>query len=188
MTDSAPKNGIVDDAPQSRAGVSRARCRASVSPGSAPSTKNGPVCGLTSVMSSTSLARCVVLVSRPENASSVHSFRHVPGAIRCVGATPPNVHAYSWRSGRYSTTCIRRSWRVRVRAATVRGSSLEPAWSVIVHGDTVSVALIREMFAEMVVRKDPDLIARYDHPDFLLTTNGSTQDWSQLGEFAQYPR
>ena len=36
---------------QSRAGVRSATCSASVSPGSAPSTWNGPVCGLTSVMS-----------------------------------------------------------------------------------------------------------------------------------------
>lgn len=99
----------------------------------------------------------------------------------------------------------------------------------------VTVAVIREMFAEMVVRKNPELVARYYHPDFVLTTNGSTQDyetferghrvwitvgsagragepievrfiatlrnglvhllweltwpdWSQLGEFVDYPR
>lgn len=41
----------------------------------------------------------------------------------------------------------------------------------------VTVAVIREMFAEMVVRKNPELVARYYHPDFVLTTNGSTQDY-----------
>ena len=35
---SPPKNGIVAEAPQSRAGSSATKCSASVSPGSAPST------------------------------------------------------------------------------------------------------------------------------------------------------
>ena len=82
-------------------------CSASVSPGSAPSTKNGPVCGLTSVMSNTSDGRSVGRRSRPENASSVHSRSTVPGAIRCVGAAPPKVHAYWLGSGRNSTMSTR---------------------------------------------------------------------------------
>ena len=94
MPVSAPKNGIVVDAPQSRAGLRSTKCSASVSPGSAPSTWNGPVCGLTSVMSSTSDGRSVGRRSAPENASSVHNRSTVPGAIRCIGATPPKVHAY----------------------------------------------------------------------------------------------
>jgi hypothetical protein len=83
----------VVEAPQSWAGVRSATCSASVSPGPAPSTWNGPVCGLTSAMSSTSDGRSVGRRSRPENASSVHSRSRVPGAIRCVGAEPPKVHA-----------------------------------------------------------------------------------------------
>ena len=82
MPVSAPKNGIVEDAAQSRAGVRSTMCRARVSPGSAPSTKNGPVCGFTSVMSSTCDGLSVVRCSRPEKASSVHSFSTVPGVIR----------------------------------------------------------------------------------------------------------
>ena len=96
--------GSVVDAAQSRAGVRSTRCSASVSPGSAPSTKNGPVCGLTSAMSSTSDGRSVGRRRRPENASSVHNLSTVPGLIRCVGATPPKVHAYCPGSGRNSTS------------------------------------------------------------------------------------
>ena len=77
---------------------------ASVSPGSAPSTWKGPVCGFTSLMSRTSEGRSVVRCSRPEKASSVQSFSAVPGRIRWVGATPPKVQAYWWGEGRNSTT------------------------------------------------------------------------------------
>ncbi len=44
---SAPKSGTVHEAAQSRDGSIETKWIASVSPGSAPSTKNGPVCGLT---------------------------------------------------------------------------------------------------------------------------------------------
>lgn len=37
--------------------------------------------------------------------------------------------------------------------------------------------LLREMFEQMVVRKDITAIPRYHHPDFLLYTNGTTQDY-----------
>ena len=43
---SAPKWGNVDDTAQSRAGSMETKWTASVSPGSAPSTWNGPVTGL----------------------------------------------------------------------------------------------------------------------------------------------
>ena len=43
---SAPNSGTVVETAQSRAGWTSMRWIASVSPGSAPSTKNGPVCGL----------------------------------------------------------------------------------------------------------------------------------------------
>ena len=55
---SPPKNGISVDAPQVRAGVRSARWIASVSPGSAPSIQNGPVCGFRSSVSSARWRRC----------------------------------------------------------------------------------------------------------------------------------
>lgn len=37
--------------------------------------------------------------------------------------------------------------------------------------------LLVEMFDAMVIAKNPDLIQRYYHPDFQLTTNGLTQEY-----------
>lgn len=37
--------------------------------------------------------------------------------------------------------------------------------------------LIKEMFSEMVLKKDPSKIPNYYHPDFLLYTNESTMDY-----------
>ena len=101
---SDPNSGTVVDAAQSRAGSIDTKCTARVSPGSAPSTWNGPVCGFTSFMFRTSDGRSVVRCSRPEKASSVQSFSAVPGLIRWVGATPPKVQAYWSGEGRNSTT------------------------------------------------------------------------------------
>ena len=87
---SPPKRGIAQDAPKLRAGLRSTKCSASVSPGSAPATWNGPVCGLTNGMVSAVLGRSVTCRILPQNASSVHSRSTVPGWIFRMGATPPN--------------------------------------------------------------------------------------------------
>ena len=81
MLVSPPKKGMaVQDAPKLRAGLQvDTKCSTSVSPGSAPSTKNGPVCGLTNGMVSAALGRSVTCRMLPQNASSVHSRSIVPG-------------------------------------------------------------------------------------------------------------
>ena len=89
---SAPNRGTVVDAAQSRAGSIDTKCTASVSPGSAPSTWNGPVCGFTNGNSITRDTRSPVPRTRPAKQSSVNSSSTVPGATRAAGAVPPNVH------------------------------------------------------------------------------------------------
>ena len=42
----------------------------------------------------------------------------------------------------------------------------------------MSVALLREMFERMVVRKDADATANYYHPEFKMVSNGVTQDFA----------
>ena len=88
---SPPKKGISVEAPQVRAGVRSTRWTTRVSPGSAPSIQNGPVCGLRSSVFSAVVATSAVLVMRPPYASSVHSVSTVGGVIRRTGAAPPNV-------------------------------------------------------------------------------------------------
>lgn len=39
---------------------------------------------------------------------------------------------------------------------------------------------MKEMFSEMVVKKDASLISRYYHPDFLLETNGRRQGFAEF--------
>jgi hypothetical protein len=39
------------------------------------------------------------------------------------------------------------------------------------------IKILKEMFNEMVVKKDPSLIPKYYHPDFLLFTNEETMDY-----------
>src|SRR5439155_77274 len=70
---SAPNRGTVVDAAQSRAGSIDTKCTASVSPGSAPSTWNGPVCGFTNGNSITRDTRSPVPRTRPAKQSSVNS-------------------------------------------------------------------------------------------------------------------
>jgi hypothetical protein len=41
----------------------------------------------------------------------------------------------------------------------------------------MSVALVKEMFDRMLVAKDPDAISRYYAPDFVMITNGVTQQY-----------
>ncbi len=67
---SAPNSGTVVEAAQSRAGDMDTKCTATVSPGSAPSTRNGPVCGLSPVMFSL-LTRSSADWTRPAKQSSV---------------------------------------------------------------------------------------------------------------------
>ncbi len=44
------------------------------------------------------------------------------------------------------------------------------------------IKLLKEMFEEMVIKKDPSKISQYYHPDFLLFTNGESWDYSQFLE------
>lgn len=67
----APKRGTVVDAAQSRAGSIETKWIATVSPGSAPSTWKGPVCGLRNGNSHTSDTRSFSERTRPAKQSSV---------------------------------------------------------------------------------------------------------------------
>ena len=64
---------------------------ATVSPGSAPSMKNGPVCGLSWPGAITFDGRSAAVFTAPSKQSSVHETMRVPGVMRCRGAAPPNV-------------------------------------------------------------------------------------------------
>src|SRR3954468_16939308 len=119
---SPPKNGIAADAPQSRAGSSATRCSASVSPGSAPSTWKGPVCGFTKRRSTFSLDRSFTERSAPQKASSDHRRNAVPGVTRRNGATPPNVKAYCSKLGTTSTTSMEHPRNPQVLAAMTSGA------------------------------------------------------------------
>ncbi|OBK23251.1 hypothetical protein A5634_05695 [Mycobacterium asiaticum] len=44
----------------------------------------------------------------------------------------------------------------------------------------MSVALLREMFERMVVAKNGDLIDHYYDPDFVMTSDGLTQDFAEF--------
>lgn len=67
----APKSGTVVDAAQSRAGSIETKWTATVSPGSAPSTWKGPVCGLRNGNSHTSETKSFSERTRPAKQSSV---------------------------------------------------------------------------------------------------------------------
>ena len=82
---SAPNSGTVVETAQSRAGWTSMRWIASVSPGSAPSTKNGPVCGLMNGYVMVRLGRSSLDRIRPPNASSVNRSRTSPGRMRMTG-------------------------------------------------------------------------------------------------------
>jgi hypothetical protein len=97
---SAPKSGTVHEDAQSLDGSIEMKWIARVSPGSAPSTKNGPVCGLTNGNSITRETQSSGPRTLPPNASSVQSSRMSPGFTARTGGTPPNVHANSEGSGR----------------------------------------------------------------------------------------
>ena len=91
---SAPKSGMVVLTAQSRAGWTSIRWIASVSPGSAPSTWNGPVCGLTNGYVMVLLGRSSRVRILPPKASSVKTSSTSPGRTRMTGSQPPNVQAY----------------------------------------------------------------------------------------------
>lgn len=44
----------------------------------------------------------------------------------------------------------------------------------------MSVEALKEMFKEMVLKKDASLIPHYYHPDFLLFTNGQQWNYAQM--------
>jgi hypothetical protein len=44
----------------------------------------------------------------------------------------------------------------------------------------MSAALLREMFDQMVIAKDGDAIARYYHPDFVMYSDGMTQNFAEF--------
>src|SRR5580693_6648455 len=102
---SAPNSGTVVDAAQDLAGSMDTKCTATVSPGSAPSMWNGPVCGFRYGNSHTCETRSCSLRTRPAKQSSVYTSRIAGVLIRFTGAAPPNVHAYWSRSGRNEMTC-----------------------------------------------------------------------------------
>ena len=79
---SAPKPGKDAEMAHGRAGSSLRIRIASVSPGSAPSTKNGPVCGLSCPGGTTFEGRSAVVFTAPSKQSSVHATMRVPGLTR----------------------------------------------------------------------------------------------------------
>ncbi|GFG63840.1 hypothetical protein MKUB_13300 [Mycobacterium kubicae] len=42
----------------------------------------------------------------------------------------------------------------------------------------MSVALLKEMFDQMVIAKNADVIEHYYHPDFVMNSDGLTQDYA----------
>src|SRR3989454_9713119 len=104
---SAPNNGTVVEAAHSREGSMDTKCTASVSPGSAPSMKNGPVCGFTNGHWMTLLTTSPGPRTWPPKASSVQSSTMSPGSTFMTGGTPPNVQENSSARGWYETTLTR---------------------------------------------------------------------------------
>ncbi len=44
----------------------------------------------------------------------------------------------------------------------------------------MSIALFKEMFEQMVVRKDAGAAGRYYHPDFVMYSDGLRQDFAEF--------
>ena len=44
----------------------------------------------------------------------------------------------------------------------------------------MSAALLREMFEHMVIAKDPEAIGRYYHPDFVMYSDGLSQNFAEF--------
>ena len=88
-----PKLGMCALATKSRVGSISTISTTSVSPFSAPSTKMGPVCGLTYGHSSTCVGRSASLWTRDPNASSVKMSSSSPGRTVAIGsAYGPNTN------------------------------------------------------------------------------------------------
>lgn len=81
-----PKLGMCALATKSRVGSISRISTANVSPFSAPSTKMGPVCGLTYGHSSTCVGRSASLCTRDPNASSVNTSITSPGRTAAMGS------------------------------------------------------------------------------------------------------
>lgn len=47
----------------------------------------------------------------------------------------------------------------------------------------MSRVVLKEMFTEMVEKKNSDLIAKYYHPDFVLLANGQQQDYDYFLDY-----
>ena len=107
---SAPNSGTVVDAAQDLAGSMDTKCTATVSPGSAPSMWNGPVCGFRNGNSHTCETRSCSLRTRPAKQSSVYTSSTAGVRIRFTGAAPPNVQAYCPGSGRNEMTSRSLTW------------------------------------------------------------------------------
>jgi hypothetical protein len=88
---SAPNRGTVVETPQSRAGSIETKWSAIVSPGSAPSTWNGPVCGFRNGNRIFWETRSSASWINPVKQSSVQSSRIEPGCTFITGSAPPNV-------------------------------------------------------------------------------------------------
>ena len=86
-----PNSGMFADTPQANRGSMETKCTASVSPGSAPSTWNGPVCGLRYAGSHTWETTSEAERTRPPKQSNVHVDNAEPGAMDATASTPPNV-------------------------------------------------------------------------------------------------
>jgi hypothetical protein len=46
----------------------------------------------------------------------------------------------------------------------------------------MSVALLREMFDQMVIAKNAEVVESYYHPDFVMHSDGLTQDFTEFRE------
>lgn len=46
----------------------------------------------------------------------------------------------------------------------------------------MTVSRLKEMFDQMVVRKNADLIEHYYHPDFVMTSDGLTQEFDSFAD------
>src|SRR5262249_11723408 len=88
---SAPNPGNDEEIAHGRAGSSFRMRIASVSPGSAPSMKTGPVCGVSWLGGTTFDGRSAVDFTAPPKQTSLHETIFVPGWMRFAGFAPPNV-------------------------------------------------------------------------------------------------
>jgi hypothetical protein len=111
---------------------------ASVSPGSAPSTKKGPVWGLSCPGTVTLDMRSAAVFREPSKQSSVQVITRVPGRIRRRGGAPPNVYT--------SSSCLgthRRTGRPAARSAAGEDAAGEEAVPPAAADAVIGCALAR---------------------------------------------